>query len=116
MDARHLETLGKLEAHRAESKEDLVAFREDIIREMNRAITEAVGRQELRFDARHEGLEAVLKEEMSGINSDLTLLFGVVTNTLRENQMKQDDIQSCLNGLRSLELRVRELEERPPAA
>ena len=112
MDARHLETLGKLETQRAESKADLVAFREDMIR----AITEAVGRQELRFDARHEGLEAVLKEEMSGINSDLTLLFGVVTNTLRENQMKQDDIQSCLNGLRSLELRVRELEERPPAA
>ena len=89
MEARHLETLAKMEALRGETRSDLKAFREEVV--------QAFEHHELRSGARLEGLEAVLKDEINGLNTDLSMLYGLVTNVLQDKTSRDVTVTTMLS-------------------
>ena len=120
MEVRHMETLTKMEALRGEHKADYMELSGTMnaLQNAMNSLQGSLEKQGLRSEARLEGLEAVLKEEMSGMNSELSMLYGLLSNALSESQRhegrREDEVQSCVNKIRSLEHRVEDLEGKVP--
>ena len=113
---RHIETLAKMEALRADYKADFVRVTRttdrlgnalleivDIVKELR----EDLDRVSLRSQAQMEGLESVLRVEMNEVQKDLTIVSGVVTSHLNHSAQINEDHEE----------RLRRIErDRPPAA
>jgi predicted nucleic acid-binding Zn-ribbon protein len=137
-DLRHSATMARLATIRSEHRRDYGEMREGarLLTESVAQLQEAVARfqttvirletdvrrVDLRSQSQMEGLEAALRSDLEKNQEELTMLYAIVKShlesELQKSERKDDEIQSCINKIRSLELRMQELESRqqPPAA
>lgn len=123
-ERRHAATMAKISLLRAEHKYDYREMRETVrlLAYVVARLESDVQRIDTRTQSQMEGLEAALRSELDTSNDELTMLYSIVKSylesELQKDERREDELQSCVNKIRCLELRIQEIESRqqPPAA